>query len=108
MQIHVNQLSFLKAVSSFRGAGGCGSIITASTVTLLWKWGAGLLGDPAKPGWVQKLWVKDSTVKSTQNLYKGQQQSLLPPRAWPLGSASSTIQKKNQRETPVIRVPSWT
>lgn len=48
MQIHVNQLSFLKAVSSFRGAGGCGSIITASTVALLWKWGAGLLGGPNK------------------------------------------------------------
>lgn len=34
MQICVNQISFLKAVSSFRDARECGSILTASIVTL--------------------------------------------------------------------------
>lgn len=48
MQICVNQLSFRKAVSSFRDAGGCGSPINICTVILLWKWGAGLLGGPNK------------------------------------------------------------
>lgn len=58
---------FSESIFQLQGCWVCGSIITASVATVLWKWEAG----PSKDRRVQQHWVEVSVVKSTQNFYKG-------------------------------------
>lgn len=64
---------FSESSFQLQGCWVCGSILTASTATLLWKWEAGMLRGPRKDRRIQQLWVEVSVLKSIQNFYKGWQ-----------------------------------